>query len=287
MTLDWDRWRDAPHTIRFQIGDWPSRPLLREADRARGPAARVRDVRRPPGRARCGVTRRGRPADVQLAGLQLLRRRRRRLGRHLVRRPAAPERRPRPARTCTEARRRSSTATTRASCTGSTGRARPSTSSPSRTSRRSRETSSPAPTTWSSIPGTPSTSPGHEYDAVERYRDLGGNLIFLSSNNFFRRVDRVRRGAAQDRPVAEPRPPRGAPARRAVPDERRGRAPGPVRRSKRRSRPLALGRAPASPTGRPSARRSAGTGSRSTTRPPTPRRGRSCSRRSPTCSARA
>jgi len=29
----------------------------------------------------------------------------------------------------------------------------------------------------------------HGYDVVERYRDLGGNLIFLSANNFFRRVD--------------------------------------------------------------------------------------------------
>jgi hypothetical protein len=28
----------------------------------------------------------------------------------------------------------------------------------------------------------------HEYDAIERYRDLGGNLIFLSANNFFWRV---------------------------------------------------------------------------------------------------
>ena len=39
--------------------------------------------------------------------------------------------------------------------------------------------------------------PGHheyvtrrEYDVVERYRDLGGNLMFLSANNFFWRVDR-------------------------------------------------------------------------------------------------
>ena len=39
--------------------------------------------------------------------------------------------------------------------------------------------------------------PGHEeyvtthaYDVVERYRDLGGNLMFLSANNFFYRVDR-------------------------------------------------------------------------------------------------
>ena len=39
--------------------------------------------------------------------------------------------------------------------------------------------------------------PGHEeyvtthaYDVIERYRDLGGNLMFLSANNFFYRVDR-------------------------------------------------------------------------------------------------
>ena len=28
----------------------------------------------------------------------------------------------------------------------------------------------------------------HEYDVVEQYRDAGGNLIFLSANNFFRKV---------------------------------------------------------------------------------------------------
>lgn len=40
--------------------------------------------------------------------------------------------------------------------------------------------------------------PGHSeyvttrlYDVIEAYRDLGGNLMFLSANNFFRRVDRV------------------------------------------------------------------------------------------------
>jgi N,N-dimethylformamidase beta subunit-like, C-terminal len=33
----------------------------------------------------------------------------------------------------------------------------------------------------------------HEYDVVERYRDLGGNLAFLSANNFFWQV--VKRGA--------------------------------------------------------------------------------------------
>ena len=30
----------------------------------------------------------------------------------------------------------------------------------------------------------------HAYDVVERYRDLGGRLIFLSANNFFWRVDK-------------------------------------------------------------------------------------------------
>lgn len=42
---------------------------------------------------------------------------------------------------------------------------------------------------------------GHEeyvtvamYDVVERYRDLGGNLLFLSANNFFRKVQRVGAG---------------------------------------------------------------------------------------------
>jgi hypothetical protein len=31
---------------------------------------------------------------------------------------------------------------------------------------------------------------GHMYDLVQRYRDLGGNLAFLSADNFFWRVDR-------------------------------------------------------------------------------------------------
>ena len=30
----------------------------------------------------------------------------------------------------------------------------------------------------------------HEYDVVTRYRDLGGNLMFLSANNFFWKVDK-------------------------------------------------------------------------------------------------
>jgi len=48
--------------------------------------------------------------------------------------------------------------------------------------------------------------PGHEeyvtarmYDVVERYRDLGGNLLFLSANNFFWRVRRDGRRLVRER----------------------------------------------------------------------------------------
>jgi hypothetical protein len=40
------------------------------------------------------------------------------------------------------------------------------------------------------FPGHEEYATAHAYDAVERYRDLGGNLIFLSANNFFWRVSR-------------------------------------------------------------------------------------------------
>ena len=36
----------------------------------------------------------------------------------------------------------------------------------------------------------------HIYDVTQRYRDLGGNLAFLSANNFFWRVDRDRMNAS-------------------------------------------------------------------------------------------
>ena len=57
----------------------------------------------------------------------------------------------------------------------------------------------------------------HEYDAVERYRDLGGNLMFLSANNFFWQVQR--RGGTPDAhaQVARPRPARVGADRRPVP----------------------------------------------------------------------
>ena len=42
------------------------------------------------------------------------------------------------------------------------------------------------------FPGHHEYTTAREYDAVERFRDLGGNLAFLSANNFFWRVDRRR-----------------------------------------------------------------------------------------------
>jgi hypothetical protein len=40
------------------------------------------------------------------------------------------------------------------------------------------------------FPGHEEYVTGHAYDLAEGYRDRGGNLAFLSANNFFRRVDR-------------------------------------------------------------------------------------------------
>ena len=45
----------------------------------------------------------------------------------------------------------------------------------------------------------------HEYDVIERYRDVGGNLAFLAANNLYRRVDRVGHDARAARDVARAR----------------------------------------------------------------------------------
>ena len=57
--------------------------------------------------------------------------------------------------------------------------------------------------------------PGHheyvterEYDAVEGFRDRGGNLMFLSANNFYWRIDRVAASMHPHRAVARPGAPR-------------------------------------------------------------------------------
>src|SRR5262249_43678072 len=40
------------------------------------------------------------------------------------------------------------------------------------------------------FPGHAEYMTQHAYDVVQRYRDLGGNLLFLSANNFFWKVER-------------------------------------------------------------------------------------------------
>ena len=50
----------------------------------------------------------------------------------------------------------------------------------------------------------------HEYDVVQRYRDLGGNLMFLSANNFFWKVDKQGQVLQKIGDVARRRPPGGA-----------------------------------------------------------------------------
>ena len=95
VTIDWRRQRDAPKQIRFQIGDWPSGLYFVKLTAPDGEIGYAPFVVHPQTLG-AAVSGRGRPADEQLAGLQLLRRQRRRLGRHLVRGTAAPDRRARP-----------------------------------------------------------------------------------------------------------------------------------------------------------------------------------------------
>jgi hypothetical protein len=108
------------------------------------------------------------------------------------------------------------------------------------------------------------------YDIVERYRDLGGNLLFLAANNFFRRVRRDGRHLVREqlwRDVG--RDEAGLVGVRYVGSDQ-GQRQAPRRRGSSRAR------------GSVTATRSAGTGSRSTVAAPPRRAGRACSRVPPT-----
>ena len=90
--------------------------------------------------------------------------------------------------------------------------------------------------------------PGHtEYvtqhirDVVQRYRDLGGNLMFLSSNNFFWKITQTGPLAHADRHVARDRRAGGLASRRPVPRERRGADAAPLRGAERAHRTVAVG----------------------------------------------
>ena len=83
--------------------------------------------------------------------------------------------------------------------------------------------------------------PGHTeyvtsrlYDLIRVYRDLGGRLIFLSANNFFRHVKRTGERGAPDRRVAQRRAARVGAARRPVPRKRRRPAAAAVHGVRRR-----------------------------------------------------
>ena len=129
------------------------------------------------------------------------------------------------------------------------------------------------PTTSSSSRGIRSTSRTHAYDVVERYRDLGGRLIFLSANNFFWKVDRSPTRSAGSRSGGRSARPESA----LLGVQYRANDDGT------RQGPFIVSDADAAPwlfadtglvNGACSARRSAASGSRSTRRHPTRRRGR-------------
>ena len=113
------------------------------------------------------------------------------------------------------------------------------------------------------FPGHSEYMTAHAYDVVERFRDLGGRLVFLSANNFFWGVEKqgnvMRRTRSGERP---PGPRRGSAASSTAPTTTaagRGRSSSATPTRRRGS-----SRAPASRSARPSATRSAGSGSRST-----------------------
>ena len=54
------------------------------------------------------------------------------------------------------------------------------------------------------------------WDAIQQYRNLGGNLAFLSANDFFYRIDLRGTRHLPDRPLARRRPLRRSPDRRRL-----------------------------------------------------------------------
>ena len=268
----------TPHTITFRVPDLPSGLYYVAVHRGRR-ARRLRAVRRATGRARRDEPRARRPADEHLAGVQLPGRRtatatatRGTPGRRTARSTSA-------ARTSRAACRRASTATTCRSCTGCTGPARraefisDSDFDPIATgdqlARALRPDRLRRPRGVRALRTSTTSS--------QRFRDLGGNLMFLSANNFFWKVAEV--AGQMLRKIGEWRDagrPEAALIGVAVPRERRRPAPGPLHRPEHRGRRRGSGTAPGSPTARRSASSSAATGSRSTRPRRSHRPGRSC-----------
>ena len=66
------------------------------------------------------------------------------------------------------------------------------TSSPTPTSTPDERSRWPRAYSADRLPGHHEYVTDHEYDAITQYRDLGGNLMFLSANNFFWKIDAPR-----------------------------------------------------------------------------------------------
>ena len=126
------------------------------------------------------------------------------------------------------------------------------------------------------FPGHSEYMTAHAYDVVERFRDLGGRLIFLSANNFFWRVEKEGDMMRRVKPFRERGPARGTPRRRAVPRQRRRLAAGRVHCRRRGGGAMAVRQDRPRDRLDASARRWAATASRSTRRRPTRRRARRC-----------
>ena len=131
------------------------------------------------------------------------------------------------------------------------------------------------------FPGHTEYVTGRTYNLIQGYRDLGGNLLFLSANNFFRRIDRSN---SHIKLIDEwrdlGRPEEALLGVRYVASDR-GQRHAPFTVVGADIAPWAFSN-PGSTTAPSSGR----TGSRSTRAAPLRRRTPRCSRRSRTCSAR-
>ena len=90
------------------------------------------------------------------------------------------------------------------------------------------------------FPGHSEYMTAHAYDVVERFRDLGGRLVFLSANNFFWGVEKQGNVMRRIDAVASGVPARVAALRRPVPRQRRRPPAGAVRRQRHRRGAVAL-----------------------------------------------
>ena len=283
VPIDWTGKRSGPVTITVQTGGWPPGVYAARltTDDGRIGLRALRPSRRRDGAAQAA----DRDADEHLAGVQLLRRRRRRLGRHVVRR-RQPARRPQPplprsrrAATVQDLRPRRSSAGSHAPERRRISR-RTTTSRPFATGDELR-----ARYDLVVFPGHSEYMTAHAYDVVERYRDLGGRLVFLSANNFFWKVESDGSTLRRVKLWRDLRPSGGAPLSAcSTGPTTTARRQGAVHGRRSRGRARGSSTRPASSTARRSARRSAATGSRSTWRRPIRRPGRSCSRGSSTSS---